>query len=288
MSSQVHDVPINELPLEVEAAELVRKLKDSQSNEIRSTFFSTSIYDTSWVSMVSKREGPHQRWLFPKSFELLLESQSRQGGWEQGGSKADGILNTLAALLSLLKHQGTRLENDSSGLSPDQLGEPISHATDWLQTNLQAWDIEATDQIGFEILIPSLLGLLSGHSVHFRFPALDRLNELSRAKLSSFSPRMLYGKGKSTLLHSLEAFIGVVDFDKLHHHLTDGSMMASPSSTAAFLMYSSKWSDAAESYLGSVISNFQDGDRGGCPSAFPSTVFETSWVRSRNVGLEVY
>lgn len=280
------EFPINGLPLEVEAAELVRKLKDSQSNKIRSRFFSTSIYDTSWVSMVAKSEGPQQRWLFPMSFDFLLKSQSRQGGWEQGLSTVDGILNTLAALLSLLKHQRTPLDNGSTNLSPDQLGERISRATDWLQTNLQRWDVEATDQVGFEILIPSLLGLLSEYSIHFRFPASHRLKELNREKLSRFSTRMLYGEEKSTLIHSLEAFIRVVDFDKLHHHLTDGSMMASPSSTAAFLMYSSKWSDAAENYLRRVVSNSQDGDRGGFPSAYPSTVFEISWVRLRNVRLE--
>ena len=43
---------------------------------------SGSIYDTAWVSMVPNPGEREAKWLFPSSFECILDSQSENGGWE--------------------------------------------------------------------------------------------------------------------------------------------------------------------------------------------------------------
>lgn len=280
MSRHISCLPLCESCLDSEAAELVRTVGESHFKERHSEFFSLSIYDTSWVSMIAKSDGDQRRWLFPESFIMLLESQSDHGGWEQGASDVDGILNTMAALLAMLWHQKSSLNDQHFESTPDRLSRPISSAISWLKTKLEGWDVEASDQVGFEMLVPSLLRLLEQEWIHFQFPGSRRLEQLNAAKLSKFDPHMLYSDKKSTLVHSLEAFVGMIDFDNIGHHLSDGSMMASPSSTAAYLIYSTKWDHAAERYLRRVSSDVVGGDRGGFPSAFPSTIFETSWVCS--------
>ena len=58
------------------------------------------------------------------------------------------------------------------------------------------------------------------------------------------------------------------------------SMMASPSSTAAYLMHSSPWHDGAETYFRRAMSSGAGKGNGGIPSAFPSSIFELTWTLS--------
>ncbi|KAL2015847.1 hypothetical protein VTK56DRAFT_4694 [Thermocarpiscus australiensis] len=77
-----------------------------------------------------------------------------------------------------------------------------------------------------------------------------------------------------TAVHSLEAFTDKIDFDKVAHHKVNGSMMGSPSSTAAYLMNASHWDKEAEAYLRHVIKAGTGQGNGGLPSAYPFTYFE--------------
>jgi hypothetical protein len=90
--------------------------------------------------------------------------------------------------------------------------------------------------------------------------------------------KILESDHPTTLLHSLEGFIGKIDFDKISHRKVEGSMLASPSSTAAYLMYSTEWDHEAAAYLRKVFENGSGKGCGGFPSAFPSEIFEISWV----------
>ena len=101
---------------------------------------------------------------------------------------------------------------------------------------------------------------------------------INKNKLSRFRPEFLYGPRRFTALHSLEAFIGNLDFDKVKHHKVYGSMLGSPSSTAAYLMHASEWDDESEDYIRHVIKFAAGRGSGGVPSAFPSTHFEITWV----------
>ncbi|KAI0883796.1 uncharacterized protein GGS22DRAFT_180426 [Annulohypoxylon maeteangense] len=57
-------------------------------------------------------------------------------------------------------------------------------------------------------------------------------------------------------------------------------MMASPASTAAYLMNTSSWVDEAELYLRNVLHRPNNLGSGGVPCAWPTTIFEVSWVIS--------
>ena len=230
---------------------------------------SGSIYDTAWVSMVSKSVNGMSTWLFPTSFHYICDAQNESGGWE-GGDAIDEIINSLACLLSLKRHS-----NVESGVS--ELPDKIDMATQFLTVKLSQWDISTTERVAFEIIIPSMLDLLALESIHLQFPEADKLRQLNEAKMSKIDLSLLY-QFPSSVLHSLESFIGKIDFDKMSHHLNDGSMMASPSSTAAYLMYASKWDDTAERYLRDAVENGRRIEEGVVTNVFPIRTFEVSWV----------
>lgn len=237
---------------------------------------SCSIYDTAWVSIIAKSDGAKTSWLFPECFRYILDKQRDDGGWEPYATEVDGILNTAASLYAIKKHATS--PDQSLEIYPLELDRRMKRASNALQSRLQVWDVGASVNVGFEILIPAMLELLQNEGLCFDFPGSERLRDLNHQKLSKFKSSALYGSLKLTPLHSLEAFIGKIDFDKVSHHKTFGSLMASPSSTAAYLMNSTKWDDEAESYLRRVFANNEGGPNGGVPSAYPSTYFEITWV----------
>lgn len=72
--------------------------------------------------------------------------------------------------------------------------------------------------------------------------------------------------------------MGKIDFDKVISRKTNGSLMASPASTAAYLMNCTVWDYESESYLRSAISEGSGKGNGSIPCAFPTTFFEVTWV----------
>lgn len=232
----------------------------------------TAIYDTAWLSMISKQEGGSARWLFPESFQYLLSQQLPGGGWAAYATREDGVLNSLAALLALKQHQ----------TGPDcsaELHGAVQSAVASLGESLQTMDVDGSLPVGFEILVPALLAMLESEDVHLSSPATDALLAISQTKMKVFTPDLLYGTAETTLLHSLEAFVGKIDFNRIRHRKVAGSMMASPASTAAYLMNVSSWDDDAESYLREVVREGSGKGNGAVPSVFPTPIFEISWVR---------
>jgi hypothetical protein len=224
---------------------------------------SSSLYDTAWVSMVSKNVDETSTWLFPASFRYICDAQKENGGWE-GSEAVDQIINSLACLLSLKRH------NAESALT--------DRATHFLSAALSNWDISKTERVAFEIIIPNLLDLLAVEGIHFQFPSSDVLRQLHHEKMSKFDLSLLYNF-PSTVLHSLESLIShPLQFNKISHHLNKGSMMASPSSTAAYLMCASKWDEDAEKYLHDALENGGRIAEGVVTSVFPITTFELAWV----------
>jgi hypothetical protein len=233
---------------------------------------SPAAYDTAWVAMTEKKGVP----LFPEAYDYLKRTQSEDGSWAAETSDADGIINTLAALLALKKQErkfeAARADNENR----------CRAAEDALHRMLSTWDLDSTDRVGLEVLVPNLLRLLEAEGVQFDFPSRKPLMALNAAKLARLGP-VLTSPVQTTLIHTLEAFVGTLDFDKVKQHkMSNGSMLASPSSTAAYLMNASEWDTEAESYLRMVFEQQSAiGHKGGFPSAFPSTLFETSWVSIR-------
>ncbi|KAL7928807.1 Ent-kaurene synthase [Trichoderma chlorosporum] len=242
--------------------------------------FSISIYDTAWLAMIRDPVDP-SRWLFPESYSYLLLHQAEDGMWPTYAAPIDGILNTLAGLLALIKHcKSDRISID--GPRPVEVwgvAKRIEKARRALQSALNSWDVNQTLHVGFEMLVPGLLRQLGEEGVVFEFHSQAALTALYQKKLAKLHPDMLASKQQATLLHSLEALAGVFDFGLLRHHCSAyGGMLGSPASTAAYLMYSPEWDVRAQSYLENVVSSY--GSCGGVPSGFPTPVFEISWTIS--------
>jgi hypothetical protein len=230
-----------------------------------------SIYDTAWVSMVSKPVDNENLWLFPESFECILSLQSESGGWD-GADPVDNIVNTCACLLALKRHMKA---GDTS--SSEDLPTRISDATEFLTQRLSELDPCTADGAAFEVLIPSMLDLLEIDGIQLRFPECDRLRDENHRRMAKINFSALYQNPES-ILHSLESFIGLVDFDRLGVHLRDGGMMGSPASTAAYLMNASNWNEAAEGYLKEAIANGRRIADGMVTTVFPMSSFEFAWV----------
>ena len=240
---------------------------------------SASIYDTAWLSMVSKTVDGELQWLFPEAFQYVLSSQEASGGWisDTLGSNIDCILTSMAALLALRRHASGPGPNNGRG---EDLLRKMYHGATFVQTVLQSWDVESTLHVGFELLVPTLLDLLKEEGLVFDFPGRQMLLQLKDKKMIKLQPEMLYSENKLTsgLIYSLEAFAGKIDFDKVAHHRVYGGMMGSPAATAAYLIYSSSWDNEAENYLRDVVSAGSGKNNGSVPTAWPTPFFEISWV----------
>ncbi|KAI5795733.1 ent-kaurene synthase [Geopyxis carbonaria] len=242
----------------------------------------SQVYDTAWVSMVRKPNnyapgilspGP----LFPECLQYVLDQQLPCGGWESYDSDMDGVVNTLAGLLALKKNSYP----PHSGIPPKDMKVRIEGAIKFLEEKLEVLDIASTDHVGFEIIIPSMLELLEQEGISFDFPSKALLMELNQKKLSKIPSSIWSGKLQTTITHSLEAFAGKQDFSGLQNQRIFGGMGSSPSSTAAYLMYSATWDEQAENYLRMVISSRKPGPGyGGVPGMYPTTGFEVLWIAS--------
>ncbi|KAK7976643.1 salicylate synthetase [Apiospora arundinis] len=264
-----------------DARSLMRTALDNYTDQHGLGSMSVAVYDTAWVAMVTKVVGGEKRWLFPECFEYILSSQSEEGGWWVGSdAQIDGILNTASALLALKRHQKQPLQIQQHGT--EDLAARVQNATRSLRSQLATWDVSGTAHVGFEIIVPALLTFIEQEdpSVVFEFPSKGELMAIKQKKMSRFRPEFLYGPRKFTALHSLEAFIGKLDFDKVKHHKVYGSMLGSPSSTAAYLMHASEWDEESEDYIRHVIKFAAGRGSGAVPSAFPSTHFEITWMLS--------
>lgn len=254
-----------------QAADMVQSLAEQSSNTRGFGSMSASIYDTAWVSMLRKPGDSY--WLFPECFERLLESQHEDGGWESYATQVDGILNTAAGLLAFLKHHNDPVAPKSN------LESRITKAEATLRQMLQDWDFESCDHVGFEVLVTRNLDYLEDEGITFDIPVRRSLKVLEMAKLSKLPPGHVE-KIPTTLLHSLEALAGKIDFDQMRHLRAHGSMLGSPSSTAAYLMNVSTWDDEAEAYLRAVVGRPTELSAGLVPCAWPTSIFELAWVRT--------
>ena len=257
---------------------LVRQLVAEHDPQYGIGSMTCSVYDTAWVSMISKSVDGSTKWLFPSAFDYLLKTQHHDGGWHSSSSDIDGILNTLAALLALCKHSATPLQLQSQ--AQDDLKHRQDRAAYYLEAKLSHWDVSATFSNGFEILVPKLLELLSAEGCCFHFTGLDLLLD-SRDKASQrVNPSLLYATTRSSTAKLLEGLIGDLDFDRVSQHKISGSIMASPASTAAYLIYSSTWDNEAEAYLDHILSAGDERSIGAVPAQYPTTVFEVTQALS--------
>ncbi|ESK88021.1 copalyl diphosphate synthase [Moniliophthora roreri MCA 2997] len=231
-----------------------------------------SIYDTAWVSIVSRNveQTGTRAWVFPKSFEYICSSQAEDGGWHGDGSLIDSIMNTLASLLSLKLHE-------KDGWQLPDLSDKVERARLFLDNVLQKWDVPSTERIAFELIVPRILQFLEEEGISFEFPHRAALENLRDQKLKLLDLDLVY-RGQTPVLYTLEAFVGVLDFDRLRTLKVNGSFLTSPASTAAYLTYCSVWDEEAEDYLRQALRRCSAYGEGAVCTVWPTTLFEFSWT----------
>lgn len=263
-------------------ARLLTRAVAHGGNDCGGGSMSCAVYDTAWVSMIKKANFGGPIWLFPSSYAYITDNQTADGGWNELGSQTDRIVDTAAALLALCTRHKER-DSPTLGIESSQantLQLKIDRASQFLQAALKAWVITDCDHVGFEIIIPALLGRLLENGYSFEYPDKQKLGELSSTKLQQLDFRQLESSScpQLSILHSLEALADRVDFDKINHLKRFGSFMASPAATAASLIFSRNWCSESERYLRQTFEHGAGQSCGGFPSAFPSQLFELSWV----------
>jgi hypothetical protein len=260
--------------IEEEAWGLVHSLASESSSSNGLGTMTPTVYDTAWVAMTEKKfENGKSRPLFPEAYSYLEQTQSKDGSWGADSSSTDGIVNTLAALLALKKRECRQADELQATQTRCRAAKQA------LCRLLEGWDLDSSDRVGMELLIPNLLRLLEDEGIDFSFGSRKALMALNAAKLGRLRPALVSPE-QTTFIHTLEAFVGTLDFDGVKQHkMPNGSMLASPASTAAYLMNATDWDEEAEAYLRMVFQRQSEmGHKGGFPSAFPTTNFEISWV----------
>ena len=244
---------------------------------------STSIYDTAWVSVITRSVEDQKQWAFPAGFWCILNHQQLDWTWGEAAEPLESnIPNTSTGLWTICWHEKDPLQLGRVFVNGKvQLRSCIEKGVAALHGLLQAWDISQAMTVGFEVLIPSILRLLArDFAISFEYGNRDQLRKIQEQKLAKIDPTMLYGNAPVSLLHSAEAFYGLDAFSlgRLSTRIQGGSLMNSPAATAAYLMSCETWDDRAEAYLSSVSWWGAGVGNGAVPTAFPSSIFEMTWV----------
>lgn len=264
--------------LTTEAKSLLEYIVNNTDEKYGFGTLSCAVYDTAWVALVTKLNNGRKCWLFPESFQYILDNQAKNGAWsDDTGIQIDGVLNTMAGLLALKRHQAEPLQ---IAVDHQDLHRRIDLAVSALRLRLDAWDVSTTNHVGFELVVPSMLELLEREdpSLLFDFEGKKELMAIYHAKMARFKPEMLYDGKIISLTHSLDGLTGKIDFDKVGRFKVMGSMFASGASTAAYLINTSTWDDEAEDYLRHAIKSSVGHGDGSVPGVFPTTTFEYTWV----------
>ena len=129
-----------------EAKRLIEQLAEECRHGRPISHVSTTVYDTAWVSMVSKTIDGDTYWLFPEAFSYILLTQDSDGGWGRHESHTDRILNTMAGLLALLWHRKHSHYNGCQNLSLDSR---ISLGECQLRIYLANWEPKSSQSVDF-------------------------------------------------------------------------------------------------------------------------------------------
>lgn len=247
--------PIDPKILLSEAERLVDSLGEGR--------MSATAYDTAWVARLSDPQEPQQP-LFPASVQWLLQNQHSDGSWGADLYFAhDRLISTLSGLVALA----------GSAYRSEGVDFAVRRAIAYLYLQRPEVRGDPIDTVGFELLLPELLGEARGLGLRLPYEHWEHVEGLRAEKLSRIPPIAIYG-GSTTLTTSLEH-----QGERLIPLLVDrcqapnGSFGGSPSATAYVL--SRYANSAAQDFLHRVGGLRDDG---GVVFLHPFETFESAWV----------
>jgi halimadienyl-diphosphate synthase len=226
---------------------------------------SLSVYESSWVSLVRDPARPSTL-LYPETFAWILQRQRPDGGWGPGGPYA--ILPTMAALQAILAHpHGARAH-----------ARAVTSGTRYLQTALAGDALSRIDTPFIELLAPMLAESLQERGLSLPVAELEVVRARGAKRRAGLPLEAIYHP-RSTLVHALEVFGTVVDYQRIRDRRTrDGGYGASPAATAAVLLHAPAWDHAAANWLARLARRATGDGKGGMPAAHPLDVFEVAWA----------
>lgn len=231
-------------------------------SELDQPAMSITAYDTAWLARVPGAAGAGRR-DFPEALDWLRSHQHPDGSWgSQLAHYHDRVICTLNALVALA---------ESGDEATD--GEAIRRGEDYLRRNVSNLSRDQHETVGFELIVPTLLGRARQLELDVPYAKLARYN-LVRAEKLRLIPRSFIYSRAVTLAHSLEFMGDDLELEQLADlQEANGSLGHSPSATA-YLLCKCRDNVAARQYLAEVL-RMADG---AAMPAHPVEIFDTSWV----------
>jgi halimadienyl-diphosphate synthase len=245
--------------------DLLEEVAADQDERMGGGNITPSAYEAAWVAMV--RDPRHEdRLAFPASLLWLLQAQRPDGSWDPAFPHS--LLPTMAALLALRR----------ASQADEATQRAAASAERYLRRALGQWRGDAFDTPFFEFLIPQLASELAHEGVPLPVPNLALMERRRAQKLARLPLELLY-TGQSNLLHALEAFGPLLDYQRLRPlRAPNGGYGYSPSATAAALLYGAEWDEEAARWLRALSARGFGGVCGAMPTSHPADVFEAAWV----------
>ncbi|CAG8534697.1 13470_t:CDS:2 [Ambispora gerdemannii] len=259
---------------------------------------SMSPYDTAWVAMVpvplykETKQPKDFKLAFPECFDWLLSTQDENGSWARtGAGSITAGLSALCALSMFKNRAGSYFEEKlrELGFTLEHFNGVFEKGVFFLRNTLNEWDINDVDMTGFELTVPFLMSQLEklDPPVYFDFPDKERLLSENKRKMSLVPLEVIFklaAKGQPlTLTHTIEAFVGRIDFSRLQNpgfQAINGSYGSSAAATAAVLVEAPKWDEKAHEFLRRIILRCPEYARvsGYVPTVSDLGLFEMCWV----------
>jgi halimadienyl-diphosphate synthase len=261
---------LQEIPLAIKTAPLLtRRVSGSIQlrtrallSQIDQKTFSSTAYDTAWVSRVTDQRGIGCS-SFPQALDWLRQHQLPNGSW---GSDIeyfhDRILSTLSAIVALAE-----VGNQNGDRKAIQRGER------YIWEKFDALQFDPHDTVGFELILPTLFEQARELGLDLPYAKCDHYKRVRSEKLSMIPAELLYSR-KVSSTHSLEFMGKALNVEALQDlQETNGSFGYSPAATAYVLTFCPS-NLPARKYLADALST----GGGAAMSAHPVEVFNKSWI----------
>ncbi|XP_071718053.1 ent-kaurene synthase 1, chloroplastic-like [Rutidosis leptorrhynchoides] len=218
---------------------------------------SVSSHDTAWVAMVPSPNSPTSP-CFPECLNWLKDNQFDDGSWRLVHANSpillkDALSSTLASIVALKRWN----------VGEDQINKGLS----FIESNIEfATDKNQLSPIGFDIIFPSMIEYAKYLNINLPFSQeqVDVMLHVRDLELSRFNleQREVY------LAYISEGLNNFYNWNTiLKYKMKNGSILNSPSATAAALMHHQD-ADCLD-YLTSVLNKFGN----AVPAAYPLDLY---------------